>query len=78
MIKQITEQLELPLECIYQLSLKIATTVKMARKSVPRIPGYIQLLLDFDSPVTNKQKYLKWWIAGLIGIAGILSGLAIG
>lgn len=77
MIKQITEQLELPIECIYQLSLAIAKTVKRTAKYIPNIPEVTQLILKFDK-TDDRGRYEKsmWKIkAALLG-AGIAIGIA--
>jgi hypothetical protein len=58
-VKQITEQLELALEHIYQLTLDIPRKAKRTIKKIPQIPGYIQLLLDFTSVKTNKTLWQK-------------------
>jgi hypothetical protein len=72
MIKQITEQLELPLECVYQMALVTGKAVAAAKKAIPHIPGYIQLCLDFTPP-----KAMGWKQKAKIAAFGLLAGAAV-
>ena len=79
MIKQITEQLELPLECIYQMALVGIETAKTIKKIIPNIPAMLQLPLEFEKTINlnwiEKAKLVAYGIAA--GAATIIGALVI-
>ena len=78
MIKQITEQLDLPLQCVYQMNLVAMKAARVAKKAVPCIPAMFQLCIEFD----KKEKSKKWTKSikekavkiaiGVIGVIGMI------
>ena len=76
MIKQITDQLELPLECVYQMTLIATKTAKRIAKNIPNMPAMIQLCLEFDRKQIGKLERLKWIALGILGSAGLATGAA--
>jgi hypothetical protein len=76
-VKQITEQLELALEHIYQLTLELPKKAKRIAKKIPHIPAYIQLLLDFSAPRNKKNNWNKTKVI-IIGAIAIVSAFSIG
>lgn len=78
MSKQIIEQLELPLECIYQLALSLDKKTKVIKKVVTRIPAYSQMILDFSTherAAKRLEKVKAHLMAGSIGIIGAIAAL---
>ncbi len=49
MLRQITEQLELSLDCVYQLSFTAVAKLKRIPRVYPSVASPIQLLLDFNA-----------------------------
>lgn len=81
MIKQITEQLELPLERIYQLSLAMHRAGTKVAKSIPNVPTMVQLCLDFScrkKRIGWRQRLVTLGIVTTVAITGLLAGLSIG
>ena len=76
-VKQMTEQLELALEHIYQLTLELPRQAKRLAKKIPHIPAYIQLLLDFTA---KPAKSNPWSTTKLVifSTVAILSAFSIG
>lgn len=82
MIKQITEQLELPLECVYQMTLvgmEVTRKAKRVAKAIPNIPEAVQLCLELEiakkTSLIERLKHIG--IGVLLGAGTITAGLAL-
>ncbi len=80
MIKQITKQLELPLEHIYQMALVGMKAAHTAKKFVPCVPAMIQLCLNFsEKKATSWKEKLKLVAYGVAaGATTVIGTLGLG
>ena len=63
MIKQITEQLELPLERLeVQMTLACMRVARQVKRVVPNIPESLQLLLPLEARKNGVWQRIKQWV----------------
>lgn len=63
---QITIQLELPLEHIYQMTLLTIQKLHAAKKAIPNIPRMIQIDIDLNRQRSKPRKLNRAVIGGIV------------